>query len=169
MNRASASPNSADLTHAHFLAVPQPHAVGGNQTMRRRNSINGGQVNGRPLGINTNITAASFQNGFPSQSGLVPPPRSPTVASKAGIKASEMRRTKKAKFKCDQCGQDFTTNHNLKNHLAVHNGVKEHGCDACTKAFTTQSVLARHTKTCKAIPGNLEKRRSAGDARARVS
>jgi hypothetical protein len=71
------------------------------------------------------------------------------VASNAGIKASEARRTKEARFKCDICSQTFTTNHNLKNHLNVHLGVKEHSCGSCRRDFTTQSVLARHMKTCK--------------------
>ncbi|TEB25124.1 hypothetical protein FA13DRAFT_1637716 [Coprinellus micaceus] len=66
-----------------------------------------------------------------------------------GIKASEARRTKEARFKCDSCGQTFTTNHNLKNHINVHFGVKEHSCGSCKRDFTTQSVLARHMKTCK--------------------
>ncbi|KAF9000727.1 hypothetical protein BDQ17DRAFT_1359439 [Cyathus striatus] len=72
------------------------------------------------------------------------------VASLAGIKAAEARRTKQARFQCDRCPQSFTTNHNLKNHLNVHLGVKPFQCVKCQRMSTTQSVHTRHMKTCKA-------------------
>ncbi|TFK28193.1 hypothetical protein FA15DRAFT_701324 [Coprinopsis marcescibilis] len=141
-NRPNASP-VAQAYEDNLLAVP-----GLEEGLRRRHSFTYGGHHSLP----TAASPAALSGG--SVMGYSEAPPTPTgtrkIASQAGLKASEARRTKEAKFQCDLCDQTFTTNHNLKNHRNVHLGVKEHGCPHCTRAFTTQSVLARHLKTCKA-------------------
>lgn len=72
-----------------------------------------------------------------------------TVASATRIEASQARRTRPARFSCALCAQTFTTNANLKNHVKVHQGIKDNLC-RCMKGFTTPTALRRHLKTCKA-------------------
>ncbi|EDR09537.1 uncharacterized protein LACBIDRAFT_318699 [Laccaria bicolor S238N-H82] len=66
----------------------------------------------------------------------------------AGIQAR--RRTKEARFNCVMCYQTFTTNHNLKDHVKIHLGIKDHPCMRCRRDFSTQGILRRHLKTCRA-------------------
>lgn len=164
------SPNQVWQQNDH-LAVPMTSptdalemAMGlGGANIPRRHSFNGSYSRGAAMNHGMHgLHGAPPRNNSPnvlsfdehqhvspasSSTSLNSPTRK--VASNAGIKASEARRTKEARFKCDSCGQTFTTNHNLKNHLNVHLGVKEHTCGSCRRDFTTQSVLARHMKTCK--------------------
>ncbi|EAU85660.1 hypothetical protein CC1G_10932 [Coprinopsis cinerea okayama7 len=147
------SPNQVYEADNHL--APPPIHVQGMEGLRRRHSFNG---YGRP----PPMVATANPNEIIVPVGYLPEPITPTsrkVASQAGIKASARRRTKEAKFSCTLCSQTFTTNHNLKNHMNVHLGVKEHECPDCNRAFTTQSVLARHTKTCKLNPDNVNHRR----------
>lgn len=154
------------------LAVPMTSPTDGlgmgigGANISRRHSFNGGSY-ARSAAMNHGMHGYGFHAAPPRNSPNVlsfdehPHPSSASsstsslntpsrkVASNAGIKASEARRTKEARFKCDICAQTFTTNHNLKNHVNVHLGVKEHSCGSCKRDFTTQSVLARHMKTCK--------------------
>ncbi|TEB29383.1 hypothetical protein FA13DRAFT_639673 [Coprinellus micaceus] len=91
--------------------------------------------------------------GFEERSS--PLPASGSSLEVPSIAKTQTIRTKKPRFKCDMCDQTFTTNHNLKNHVNVHLGIKEHSCASCGRDFTTQSVLARHLKTCKSANRNF--------------
>ncbi|KAG7089220.1 hypothetical protein E1B28_010921 [Marasmius oreades] len=77
-----------------------------------------------------------------------------TQRPSAAVSAASRKRrtrTRTPRFECpvDGCGADFTANHNLKNHLNAHNGVKNYVCEFCQRKYTTRSVLRRHQKTCK--------------------
>ncbi|RDB25686.1 putative zinc finger and SCAN domain-containing protein 5C [Hypsizygus marmoreus] len=70
------------------------------------------------------------------------------VASENVRNASELRRTRPAKFFCPRRGCDagFTAKHNLKHHEDVHNGLRPHECDICHRTFTTRATCRRHMK-----------------------
>lgn len=121
----------ASMPHGHFYTAP-PHTAPNLLSFDDQLQQHSASASSSTSSLHTS----------PSTSGR-------RVASNAGIKASELRRTKEARFVCETCSQTFTTNHNLKNHVNVHLGVKDHVCSSCKRAFTTQSVLARHLKTCK--------------------
>ena len=138
-----------------FLAVPTM-TMGGGASLPRRHSFSAS-----PYSHQRSVSEGllSVQHLSPTvhysqdtiDGSVSQPVTGRMVASTAGIRASQARRTKEARFACDMCAQTFTTNHNLKNHRNVHLGVKEHSCEGCKREFTTQSVLARHTKTCKVL------------------
>ncbi|EDR00946.1 uncharacterized protein LACBIDRAFT_295643 [Laccaria bicolor S238N-H82] len=145
LSSSSLSPHSAiDSSHLSvpdrefFCGIPSP-----GDAVRRRHSFT---HTGRPA--ETPFLHANEPNLSLSSTSAERPMRK--VASQAGIKASEARRTKEARFACVLCNQTFTTNHNLKNHVNVHLGLKDHSCPRCRREFTTQSVMQRHLKTCKA-------------------
>ncbi|KAA8900000.1 hypothetical protein FN846DRAFT_892261 [Sphaerosporella brunnea] len=47
-------------------------------------------------------------------------------------------------FKCDQCPQSFSRNHDLKRHKRIHLAVKPFPCDNCEKSFSRKDALKRH-------------------------
>lgn len=44
-------------------------------------------------------------------------------------------------FKCDQCPQSFSRNHDLKRHKRIHLAVKPFPCDNCDKSFSRKDAL----------------------------
>ncbi|KAI0438618.1 hypothetical protein F4803DRAFT_534503 [Xylaria telfairii] len=64
-----------------------------------------------------------------------PPKRKAVTAAKS-----------EAKYKCTECGKDFTRNHNLKNHLRSHKGLKPYECKVCNEKFTRKSDCDRHER-----------------------
>lgn len=44
-------------------------------------------------------------------------------------------------FKCDQCPQSFSRNHDLKRHQRIHLAVKPFPCDNCDKSFSRKDAL----------------------------
>ncbi|KAF6757142.1 hypothetical protein DFP72DRAFT_1065988 [Ephemerocybe angulata] len=142
------SPQQVWEPNDNLLTVPH----GGGASISRRHSIGARPPHADDLmfGMDS-LTPSSWAD---ESSTSLPGAPLRKVASTAGIKASEARRTKEAKFACTLCTQTFTTNHNLKNHQNVHNGIKEHSCPSCNRQFTTQSVMTRHLKTCKLAHAN---------------
>ncbi|VUC32314.1 unnamed protein product [Clonostachys rosea] len=61
-------------------------------------------------------------------------------------------------FKCDQCVQSFSRNHDLKRHKRIHLAIKPFPCTYCSKTFSRKDALKRHrlVKGCemKANEGN---------------
>ncbi|KAF2199136.1 hypothetical protein GQ43DRAFT_128116 [Delitschia confertaspora ATCC 74209] len=47
-------------------------------------------------------------------------------------------------FKCDQCPQSFSRNHDLKRHKRIHLSVKPFPCGHCDKSFSRKDALKRH-------------------------
>ncbi|KAF7558926.1 hypothetical protein G7046_g5235 [Stylonectria norvegica] len=47
-------------------------------------------------------------------------------------------------FKCDQCIQSFSRNHDLKRHKRIHLAVKPFPCLFCSKSFSRKDALKRH-------------------------
>ncbi|RGP62111.1 hypothetical protein FLONG3_10317 [Fusarium longipes] len=47
-------------------------------------------------------------------------------------------------FKCDQCTQSFSRNHDLKRHKRIHLAVKPFPCTFCSKSFSRKDALKRH-------------------------
>ncbi|KAH6605622.1 hypothetical protein Trco_004775 [Trichoderma cornu-damae] len=47
-------------------------------------------------------------------------------------------------FKCDQCVQSFSRNHDLKRHKRIHLAVKPFPCTYCSKSFSRKDALKRH-------------------------
>ncbi|EDR00945.1 uncharacterized protein LACBIDRAFT_312711 [Laccaria bicolor S238N-H82] len=85
-----------------------------------------------------------------------PPGQRPKIATEAVKKASERRRRHAAKFNCEWpgCVSDFTTKHNLQNHLNSHLGIRNYQCDVCKRTFGVAHVLTRHRKKCRATDSN---------------
>jgi hypothetical protein len=44
-------------------------------------------------------------------------------------------------FKCDQCTQSFSRNHDLKRHKRIHLAVKPFPCNHCSKSFSRKDAL----------------------------
>lgn len=44
-------------------------------------------------------------------------------------------------FKCDQCTQSFSRNHDLKRHKRIHLSVKPFPCTFCAKSFSRKDAL----------------------------
>ena len=107
LSSSSLSPHSAiDSSH---LSVPDREffcGLPGDGVRRRHSFTHTGRPAETPF-LHSNETNLSL----PSTSVERPIRK---VASQAGIKASEARRTKEARFVCVLCNQTFTTNHNLK-------------------------------------------------------
>lgn len=59
-------------------------------------------------------------------------------------------------FKCDQCAQSFSRNHDLKRHKRIHLAVKPFPCGHCEKSFSRKDALKRHilVKGCGSKPTN---------------
>lgn len=93
---------------------------------------------------------------LPSEPTHFPPGQRRKIATDAVKKASVRRRKKPGKFKCSLpgCVSDFTTKHNLENHLNSHLGIRNYQCDACMRTFGVAHVLTRHRKTCSATDRN---------------
>ncbi|KAK3317385.1 hypothetical protein B0T19DRAFT_290906 [Cercophora scortea] len=53
-------------------------------------------------------------------------------------------------FKCDQCTQCFSRNHDLKRHKRIHMASKPFPCPHCDKCFSRKDALKRHSvvKAC---------------------
>ncbi|KAK3312754.1 hypothetical protein B0H66DRAFT_380136 [Apodospora peruviana] len=53
-------------------------------------------------------------------------------------------------FKCDQCSQSFSRNHDLKRHKRIHLAAKPFSCPHCQKCFSRKDALKRHSlvKAC---------------------
>ncbi|KAJ7067249.1 hypothetical protein C8F01DRAFT_1120751 [Mycena amicta] len=94
-------------------------------------------------------------------------PANHPVVSAANIQASTKRRKKEALFACDRpgCGQTFTANHNLKNHINVHDSIKPHRCEGCDYSARTLDVLKRHQRQCS---GMIGRRASSSSSRGRA-
>ncbi|KAI5778727.1 hypothetical protein EDC01DRAFT_331932 [Geopyxis carbonaria] len=58
----------------------------------------------------------------------------------AGLPPPQLERP----FKCDQCPQCFSRNHDLKRHKRIHLAVKPFPCDNCDKSFSRKDALKRH-------------------------
>ncbi|KAM3513579.1 hypothetical protein MY11210_002774 [Beauveria gryllotalpidicola] len=58
-------------------------------------------------------------------------------------------------FKCDQCIQSFSRNHDLKRHKRIHLAVKPFPCTFCSKSFSRKDALKRHrlVKGCESKAG----------------
>ncbi|KAJ6507756.1 hypothetical protein C8R47DRAFT_1099464 [Mycena vitilis] len=109
------------------------------------------QENGPP----TPNTPSSYISSSPSTSSANTPELHPhsKVSSPAGVHASNLRRKKKARFFCERpgCGQSFTAQHNLDNHMNSHDGIKPYECRSCKAAYTTRGTKNRHERRCKAL------------------
>jgi len=47
-------------------------------------------------------------------------------------------------FRCDECPQAFSRNHDLKRHKRIHLAVKPFPCTYCNKEFSRKDALKRH-------------------------
>ncbi|KAJ6624089.1 hypothetical protein B0H10DRAFT_765160 [Mycena sp. CBHHK59/15] len=57
-------------------------------------------------------------------------------------------RGKLATYPCHFCSANFTSKHNLNNHINSHLGLRQHSCKKCSRTFITESVKRRHEIKC---------------------
>ncbi|KAI5464118.1 hypothetical protein BGZ63DRAFT_421194 [Mariannaea sp. PMI_226] len=71
-------------------------------------------------------------------------------------------------FKCDQCVQSFSRNHDLKRHKRIHLAVKPFPCTFCSKSFSRKDALKRHrlVKGCEGKPREGANNTDNADARS---
>ena len=60
------------------------------------------------------------------------------------------------RYKCSQCGRDFSQSSNCKRHERLHRGDKPYQCKQCDKHFTLSGNLKRHSKTVHARQRNFK-------------
>jgi len=65
-------------------------------------------------------------------------------------------------FKCDQCVQSFSRNHDLKRHKRIHLAVKPFPCSYCSKSFSRKDALKRH-RLVKGCEGKVGENASPDD------
>lgn len=53
----------------------------------------------------------------------------------------QARATSERPFKCDQCVQSFSRNHDLKRHKRIHLAIKPYPCQHCDKSFSRKDAL----------------------------
>ncbi|KID72641.1 Zinc finger, C2H2-type/integrase, DNA-binding protein, partial [Metarhizium brunneum ARSEF 3297] len=68
-------------------------------------------------------------------------------------------------FKCDQCTQSFSRNHDLKRHKRIHLAVKPFPCSFCSKSFSRKDALKRH-RLVKGCENKSNEAAAADDAAA---
>ncbi|KDR79046.1 hypothetical protein GALMADRAFT_138005 [Galerina marginata CBS 339.88] len=90
-----------------------------------------------------------------------------TVSTPAGLAASRNRRRHEAKWVCQICGNNFTRNAGLKNHLKAHVGVTDQECQYCHNVFNTS--LSRHEERCNSNPTKAKTQRKKNPSKARVT
>ncbi|KAL4260801.1 hypothetical protein AB1N83_008927 [Pleurotus pulmonarius] len=83
--------------------------------------------------------------GVSAGGSILPVPR-PVVASEQILYASESRRFRQAKYKCQHCPSKFTTKQNCNRHINAHWNFKPFICTQCGKRFTTKSDMTRHQR-----------------------
>jgi uncharacterized Zn-finger protein len=72
--------------------------------------------------------------------GMGVPPYGPMIYGGHGAPPAQSERP----FKCDQCTQSFSRNHDLKRHKRIHLAVKPFPCTFCSKSFSRKDALKRH-------------------------
>ncbi|PTD05256.1 hypothetical protein FCULG_00002422 [Fusarium culmorum] len=72
--------------------------------------------------------------------GMGVPPYGPMLYGGHGPATPQSERP----FKCDQCTQSFSRNHDLKRHKRIHLAVKPFPCTFCSKSFSRKDALKRH-------------------------
>ena len=60
------------------------------------------------------------------------------------------------RYKCSQCGRDFSQSSNCKRHERLHRGDKPYHCKQCDKHFTLSGNLKRHSRTVHARQRNFK-------------
>lgn len=65
-------------------------------------------------------------------------------------------------FKCDQCVQSFSRNHDLKRHKRIHLAVKPFPCTFCGKSFSRKDAIKRH-RLVKGCGATSEKREEGSE------
>ncbi|KAL7920837.1 hypothetical protein ACQKWADRAFT_151506 [Trichoderma austrokoningii] len=65
-------------------------------------------------------------------------------------------------FKCDQCVQSFSRNHDLKRHKRIHLAVKPFPCTFCSKSFSRKDALKRH-RLVKGCENKSHETQAAGE------
>ncbi|KAJ3011621.1 hypothetical protein HKX48_006729 [Thoreauomyces humboldtii] len=89
---------------------------------------------------------------------------SPSPSFSSPPKSSTTHSNSNSTFRCSTCSRTFTRAYNLREHMQVHESVRErnHACDACPRRYFRIADLARHMK-------NRHGRKRDGGASRRVA
>lgn len=70
-----------------------------------------------------------------------------SFTSQSQLNAHEFRHTNERPLECTMCDKKFKLACDLRIHMAVHNNVRKYRCDQCDKSFRMHSHLADHLET----------------------
>lgn len=54
--------------------------------------------------------------------------------------------TNRVRFECAECGQGFTQNSSLKQHMLIHSGELPFQCDICDRKFRRKTAIFVHMR-----------------------
>ncbi|OAA42695.1 Zinc finger, C2H2-type/integrase, DNA-binding protein [Metarhizium rileyi] len=123
-----ASPGTRGLSHSAMAPPYRPY--GGYQPLATMNGPVMSNIHqpGSQLSMIPAMGVPSGYGGHQMMYGHHPPPQQQSERP----------------FKCDQCTQSFSRNHDLKRHKRIHLAVKPFPCNYCSKSFSRKDALKRH-------------------------
>ncbi|KAH7010415.1 hypothetical protein EDB80DRAFT_892378 [Ilyonectria destructans] len=114
------------------------------------------------MGGSTTSNTHQLGGQIPTIPGVVVPQYGRQMMYRLGKPAPQSERP----FKCDQCVQSFSRNHDLKRHKRIHLVAKAFSCTICSKSFSRKDALKRHqlVKGCRST--SVQASHSSQDGKA---
>ncbi|XP_056407468.1 uncharacterized protein LOC130299812 [Hyla sarda] len=118
-----------------------------------RSSAEDGEIMERSSGEDGEIMERSSgedlltPNVHPDQSYNDPPDHGEPSPDQPHIVTTRTDQKGAKKFKCDECGKQFTVISSLRTHRRIHTGEKLYSCSECGKRFTSKSNFVTHERS----------------------